>query len=109
LSVALPICVSIFVLLVVWFLLSFVARLMIHHPTVLSFPTRRSSDLLKNYWADRGAIIQEPYDIEVGAGTMCPETFLRVVGFLNRSEEHTSELQSPDHLVCRLLLAKKNP
>src|SRR5258708_11270214 len=27
---------------------------------------------------------------------------------LTRSEEHTSELQSPDHLVCRLLLAKKN-
>src|SRR5438552_14012808 len=25
----------------------------------------------------------------------------------SRSEEHTSELQSPDHLVCRLLLAKK--
>ena len=35
---------------------------------------------LKRYWADRGAIIQEPYDIEVGAGTMCPETFLRVLG-----------------------------
>src|SRR5207244_9077088 len=28
-------------------------------------------------------------------------------GFLFRSEEHTSELQSPDHLVCRLLLEKK--
>src|SRR5438552_10632925 len=27
--------------------------------------------------------------------------------FLKRSEEHTSELQSPDHLVCRLLLEKK--
>src|SRR5258708_27613104 len=27
----------------------------------------------------------------------------------NRSEEHTSELQSPDHLVCRLLLEKKKP
>src|SRR5258708_33228835 len=27
---------------------------------------------------------------------------------LVRSEEHTSELQSPDHLVCRLLLEKKN-
>src|SRR5438876_7330357 len=27
----------------------------------------------------------------------------------NRSEEHTSELQSPVHLVCRLLLEKKNP
>src|SRR5258708_31571177 len=25
-----------------------------------------------------------------------------------RSEEHTSELQSPDHLVCRLLVEKKN-
>src|SRR5258708_23576624 len=27
----------------------------------------------------------------------------------HRSEEHTSELQSPDHLVCRLLLEKKKP
>src|SRR5258708_27612601 len=30
-----------------------------------------------------------------------------VVGERARSEEHTSELQSPDHLVCRLLLEKK--
>jgi glycyl-tRNA synthetase alpha chain len=35
---------------------------------------------LKQYWSDRGCIIQEPYDVEVGAGTMCPETFLRVLG-----------------------------
>src|SRR5258708_8886855 len=35
-----------------------------------------------------------------GAGTRA----LRAMG---RSEEHTSELQSPDHLVCRLLLEKK--
>src|SRR5207244_9714247 len=28
--------------------------------------------------------------------------------YYGRSEEHTSELQSPDHLVCRLLLEKKN-
>jgi glycyl-tRNA synthetase alpha chain len=35
---------------------------------------------LKKYWADRGCIIQEPFDVEVGAGTMCPETFLRVLG-----------------------------
>src|SRR5512135_2892708 len=35
---------------------------------------------LKHYWAERGAILQEPYDVEVGAGTMCPETFLRVLG-----------------------------
>src|SRR5258708_8109441 len=33
------------------------------------------------------------------------ETFER--GMYERSEEHTSELQSPDHLVCRLLLEKK--
>ncbi len=35
---------------------------------------------LKRYWADRGCVIQEPHDLEVGAGTMCPETFLRVLG-----------------------------
>jgi glycyl-tRNA synthetase alpha chain len=35
---------------------------------------------LKKYWARQGCLIQEPYDIEVGAGTMCPETFLRVLG-----------------------------
>jgi glycyl-tRNA synthetase alpha chain len=35
---------------------------------------------LKQYWSERGAIIQEPYDLEVGAGTMAPETFLRVLG-----------------------------
>src|SRR5258708_13526799 len=31
----------------------------------------------------------------------------RVLASASRSEEHTSELQSPDHLVCRLLLEKK--
>jgi glycyl-tRNA synthetase alpha chain len=35
---------------------------------------------LKQYWAERGCIIQEPYDVEVGAGTMVSETFLRVLG-----------------------------
>jgi len=35
---------------------------------------------LKKYWSERGCIIQEPYDLEVGAGTMAPETFLRVLG-----------------------------
>src|SRR5207244_12331317 len=32
---------------------------------------------------------------------------LRSLSRIPRSEEHTSELQSPDHLVCRLLLEKK--
>ncbi len=35
---------------------------------------------LKRYWSDRGAVLQEPHDIEVGAGTNSPETFLRVLG-----------------------------
>src|ERR1700750_1761714 len=35
---------------------------------------------LKRYGGDRGCIIQEPYDVEVGAGTSCPETFLRALG-----------------------------
>ncbi len=35
---------------------------------------------LKEYWSERGCVIQEPYDLEVGAGTMAPETFLRVLG-----------------------------
>src|SRR5207244_12962895 len=37
------------------------------------------------------------------AGGGCSRPWTR-----RRSEEHTSELQSPDHLVCRLLLEKKN-
>ena len=32
------------------------------------------------FWAERGCILQQPYDVEVGAGTMHPETFLRVLG-----------------------------
>src|SRR5258708_23519520 len=34
-------------------------------------------------------------------------TVITNINIANRSEEHTSELQSPDHLVCRLLLEKK--
>ncbi len=35
---------------------------------------------LHRFWADRGCIIWQPYDIEVGAGTMNPATFLKVLG-----------------------------
>lgn len=35
---------------------------------------------LHEYWAEQGCIIQQPYDIEVGAGTFNPATFLRVLG-----------------------------
>src|SRR5258708_39631936 len=52
-----------------------------------------------------------------GVGELCgacqrqvqqPRAQIRAEGRRRRSEEHTSELQSPDHLVCRLLLEKKN-
>jgi hypothetical protein len=35
---------------------------------------------IQGFWADRGCVLQQPYDIEVGAGTMHPDTFLRVLG-----------------------------
>src|SRR5258708_14185101 len=44
-----------------------------------------------------------------GASSMATGILIDQLGtYLVRSEEHTSELQSPDHLVCRLLLEKKN-
>ena len=35
---------------------------------------------LQNFWAERGCVLAQPYDVEVGAGTMSPDTFLRVLG-----------------------------
>jgi glycyl-tRNA synthetase alpha chain len=35
---------------------------------------------LEIYWAKYGCVIQQPYDVELGAGTMNPATFLRVLG-----------------------------
>jgi glycyl-tRNA synthetase alpha chain len=35
---------------------------------------------LSDYWSTQGCLLQQPLDIEVGAGTMHPETFLRVLG-----------------------------
>ena len=35
---------------------------------------------LSNFFADYGCVLQQPHDLEVGAGTMAPETFLRVLG-----------------------------
>jgi len=35
---------------------------------------------LQKYWSEQGCVIQQPYDLEVGAGTFNPATFLRVLG-----------------------------
>ena len=47
-------------------------------------------------------VIVDNYDLGGDASTT------KVYNEAERSEEHTSELQSPDHPVCRLLLEKKN-
>src|SRR5258708_31108255 len=46
------------------------------------------------------------FQSSVRAERLHPELMIEID--IARSEEHTSELQSPDHLVCRLLLEKKN-
>src|SRR5207244_13514501 len=87
------------------------------HRDLHSFPTRRSSDLKSVLRfmpgtapaALAGALKEtlphlpadKPIAVVCSGQTCVPPTS-------DRSEEHTSELQSPDHLVCRLLLEKKN-
>jgi glycyl-tRNA synthetase alpha chain len=48
------------------------------HPNPLTF--QELILRLQAFWAERGCVLQQPYDVEVGAGTMAPETFLRVLG-----------------------------
>src|SRR5258708_18610533 len=66
------------------------------------------------YWLWFGVVaglgLEEKYSIAVFGLGMVVGLLLteqRRVFLNKRSEEHTSELQSPDHLVCRLLLEKK--
>jgi glycyl-tRNA synthetase alpha chain len=47
-------------------------------PTALTF--QELLFRLQGFWAERGCVLQQPYDLEVGAGTMAPETILRVLG-----------------------------
>src|SRR5437763_8467168 len=81
-----------------------------HHRDLHSFPTRRSSDLRllvgRSVFAEFGRRAVQPVRREcLDAGRAGHTTRDRV--FQKRSEEHTSELQSPMYLVCRLLLEKK--
>src|SRR5256885_4543914 len=69
-------------------------------PRSTLFPTRRSSDLVPDQR------IGFPRDLqEAGAARRRPQ--VPDDGDEQRSEEHTSELQSPCNIVCRLLLEKK--
>src|SRR5438552_9808762 len=58
----------------------------------------------RNRWRAR---CREPEFKSQGGSVKLGGASVRFVSLLFRSEEHTSELQSPDHLVCRLLLEKK--
>src|SRR5690606_40833839 len=81
------------------------------HRDLHSFPTRRSSDLLR---AQPGNVPVLDQTTSAGAAERPvhehgaePGGCLAAIVVLHRSEEHTSELQSRENLVCRLLLEKK--
>src|SRR5439155_19368547 len=80
-----------------------------NHRDLNSFPTRRSSDL-RTVFVPRRELRAAPIAAEALSHRALPDA----VGLpgdsklVRRSEEHTSELQSRGHLVCRLLLEKKN-
>src|SRR5690606_40943294 len=96
------------------------------HPHLPSFPTRRSSDLIakrqaeqrddkeadEQQVAERGQPLLQPV-LRAMARRAEPTDFTQVRSIAHqnvptrRSEEHTSELQSRENLVCRLLLEKK--
>src|SRR5258708_24357548 len=62
----------------------------------------RSSDSGGSAWIFRGMALGAAIKLLVSLAFLVPSSLSA-----GRSEEHTSELQSPDHLVCRLLLEKK--
>src|SRR5690606_41005021 len=88
------------------------------HAALHSFPTRRSSDLSLITPADVAStlILMGPmlllYELGIGLVRMVErrraKREVESDRYWVRSEEHTSELQSRENLVCRLLLEKKN-
>src|SRR5207244_11874038 len=78
------------------------------HRDLHSFPTRRSSDLRR--LSAHLAVVRQRARRAHSRAPAAPRQTIRLdrpPQSAYRSEEHTSELQSPDHLVCRLLLEKK--
>src|SRR5437763_6157915 len=73
---------------------------------ILSFPTRRSSDLLQCFQQSRECASHGKTFPDRATCTPTKRVAPSKPCFV-RSEEHTSELQSPMYLVCRLLLEKK--
>src|SRR5690554_7776368 len=63
--------------------------------------------IFPEYYLNNKRIINADYDLNLSKSTNIIVAFLDSIS-KKRSEEHTSELQSRPHLVCRLLLEKKN-
>src|SRR5690625_5358903 len=84
----------------VFFLYSYVDHFLLH-----SFPTRRSSDLIFLDGAEK--VDKFETDLKEFKEVVLTKIIQAEEGKAKRSEEHTSELQSRGHLVCRLLLEKK--
>src|SRR5207253_11417789 len=85
-----------------------------HAPVPHSFPTRRSSDLATRcggvntpYLANTPWTMPAPLPTNATFSPLMLGALGKPVKLPVRSEEHTSELQSRGHLVCRLLLEKK--
>src|SRR5262245_62486520 len=77
-------------------------------PRSTLFPTRRSSDLCSAVSTRRCATPSvAPVAIRMNQKMATAAAIPRAASTAARSEEHTSELQSLRHLVCRLLLEKK--
>src|SRR5437762_14061060 len=74
------------------------------HRDLHSFPTRRSSDLQRHVDEARVSTCRKRGR---AVGDVFPFGPAGLIEMDVRSEEHTSELQSPMYLVCRLLLEKK--
>src|SRR5437762_6747053 len=86
----------------------------VHHRDLHSFPTRRSSDLIQLLVGPASSFerLQMNVRSSMRATSLGCERARKEFGLSfgfsrMRSEEHTSELQSPMYLVCRLLLEKK--
>src|SRR5256885_4144607 len=69
-------------------------------------PPRRTCITSVCRWTSRAARLTTVGNLELSQADMVQSNSRAVLA--NRSEEHTSELQSPCNLVCRLLLEKKN-
>src|SRR5258708_23662530 len=72
--------------------------------TLFPYTTLFRSRMTVRFITDSGTAGSTPLTCAPGVGASSRTAQCRPT---SRSEEHTSELQSPDHLVCRLLLEKK--